>query len=191
MKKMPCLFVREFHGRNSFTITQEVTSGCEWVIRGEGSASRKWDGTAAMVMDAELYARYDAKAGKTPPPGAIPCCPEPDSVTGHWPHWVLATRPEDKWIREAAEFTSKAMGPLPNGTYEACGPKISKSETFAHHILLPHGGQQIHNCPRTFEGLRDFLGEYDGEGIVFANTDGAMCKIRRDDFGFDWPRKAQ
>ena len=51
MKKMPCLFVRQFHGRDHATLTEEVTPGCEWVLAGEGTASRKWDGTACMVRD--------------------------------------------------------------------------------------------------------------------------------------------
>lgn len=81
MKKMPCLFQRTFHGHDSATLLREVTPGCEWVLAGEGVASRKWDGTACMVKDGALYKRYDAKRGKTPPPGAIPCG-DPDPVTG-------------------------------------------------------------------------------------------------------------
>ncbi len=59
MKKMPCLFRRTFHGHDSATLLREVTPGCEWVLAGEGIASRKWDGTACMVKDGVLYKRYD------------------------------------------------------------------------------------------------------------------------------------
>lgn len=61
MIKMPCLFVREFHGRDSFTITEQVTPGCEWVLAGEGVATRKRDGTACLFSRGILWKRYDAK----------------------------------------------------------------------------------------------------------------------------------
>lgn len=130
MKKIPCLFVREFasttisderyvvggtgaagfvkgHARTETTvdrITSAVTPGCEWVLGHEGIATRKRDGTACAIIDGKFYKRYDCKRGKTPPVGAIPC-QEPDPVTGHWPHWVLVGNgPEDKWFREAMEL---------------------------------------------------------------------------------------
>lgn len=89
MRKMPCLFERDFTDKRRPVLLRAVTLGCEWVLNGEGIASIKRDGTACAVIDGALYARFDAKRGKTPPPGAIPCDPEPDPVTGHWPHWVL------------------------------------------------------------------------------------------------------
>jgi len=58
MKKIPSLFVRDyemdkpFDGipvKGCFLATYEVTPGCEWVLNGEGVATRKWDGTAIMV----------------------------------------------------------------------------------------------------------------------------------------------
>src|SRR5262245_46364429 len=105
MIKMPCLFIREFSGRNSFVITEQVTPGCEWVLAGEGSASRKRDGTACFFKGGQLWKRYDAKKDKKtgeykpPPAGAIPCA-EPDSVTGHWPHWAPLME-HDYWHLEA------------------------------------------------------------------------------------------
>ena len=115
MRKMPCLFVREFHDPSRATITREVTPGCEWVLTGEGSASRKWDGSACAVIDRLLYKRYDAKKDRTtgayklPPRGAIPC-DAPDPMTGHWPHWVLVdnSNPADKYHTEALV---SALGP--------------------------------------------------------------------------------
>lgn len=190
MKKMPCLFVREFRGRN-FTITPWVTPGCEWVLAGEGVATRKWDGTAVLVKDSRLFARYDAKKGKTPPAGAIPCTAEPDPVTGHWPHWVEASRPQDCWIREAyASAAERLGGNVPDGTYEAVGPNIgSNADRVARHMLMQHGDMTV-DLPasaRTFGALRAWLEMAPWEGIVFHHPDGRMAKIRRDDFGFPWP----
>jgi hypothetical protein len=198
MKKIPCLFVRDFTDRRHPVITEVVTPGCEWVIAGEGIATRKWDGAACAIIGGKLYARYDAKNGKAPPEGAIPC-DDPDPVTGHWPHWIPATRPEDRWIREAV---CQRGGPdglasaLPDGTYEALGPKINGNhERFiVQHHLIRHGeeGDRFQTIgregvPRTFQGLRDYLQVNVIEGIVFHHPDSRMAKIRRDDFGFDWP----
>lgn len=186
MKKIPCLFVREFHGDGTFTITEQVTSGCEWVLAGKGIATRKWDGTAVLIQGGKLFARYDAKKGKVPPAGAIPCTEAPDPVTSHWPHWVEAIREQDKWIREAHRFTA-AMDPCPDGTYEAVGPKIgANAERLESHLLMRHG-EALVACPRDFAGLRSFLLQATLEGIVFHHPDGRMAKLRRDDFGFPWP----
>jgi hypothetical protein len=192
---MPCLFVRNFASNHRFTITPEVEKGCEWVLAGEGIATAKYDGTACAIFDGKLYARYDAKKGKAPPPGAIPCEPEADPVTGHWPHWVIADRPQDRWIREAW-----ANCPLLNvhATFEAIGPKINGNpHRWREHTLIRHGGHVLvpgdpHRFPpgppRDFDGLRAWLGdECPFEGVVFHHPDGRMAKIRRDDFGFPWP----
>lgn len=183
MKKIPCLFVREFEGNRIARITEVVTPGCEWVTSGEGVASRKRDGTACAVLGGRIYARYDAKAGKSPPPGAVPCTEAPDAVTGHWPHWVLVEdQPQFRWHREAVHR------PLEDGTYELCGPKVQGNpEGFPMHILLRHGAERLPDAPRDFVGLRAFLETSVLEGIVFRHEDGRMAKIRRDDFGFKWP----
>ena len=54
-------------------------------------------------------------------------------------------------------------------------------------FLELHGRIKINDCPRTFDGIREWLRVHEVEGIVFKNEDGAMCKIKRRDFGFRWP----
>ncbi len=93
MQKIISLFQRNYDGDR--LVRDEVVPGAEWVIAGEGVATRKWDGTAVLVRDGRLFARYDAKRGKTPPAG-WEAAQEPDPVTGHWPGWIEATRPEDR-----------------------------------------------------------------------------------------------
>ncbi len=192
MKKMPCLFQREFHGRNSATLLQTVTPGCEWVLAGEGVASRKRDGTACCVKDGQLFKRYDAKKDRKtgeyrmPPAGAIPC-DDPDPVTGHWPHWTT-TGEHDYWHAEAWARQGSTLEP---GTYELCGPKISANpERFEVHTFVRHGGEQC-TPPRSFDGLLDYLCREPWEGIVFAHPDGRFAKIRRADYGLEWPVAAQ
>lgn len=193
MKKIPCVFVREFPSPREVIITREVTPGCEWVIAGEGVASRKWDGTAVLIRDGKAFARYDAKRGKTPPPNFEPCC-DHDPVTGHWPGWVPADGPESKWIREAyANFKATFYGVVPpDGTYEACGPKINgNNEGLDGHALLRHGNIGADTFGRDFDSIRESLVGAAIEGIVFHHPDGRMAKIRRVDFGLPWPVRGE
>jgi hypothetical protein len=192
MIKMPCLFVRVFHGRDSFTLTEEVTPGCEWVLAGEGSGSIKRDGTACLFKEDQLWKRYDAKkdrktgAYKPPPEGAIPCS-DPDPVTGHWPHWA-PLGPHDYWHAEA--FAQQASELVDGATYELCGPKLQGNpERLQRHMLIRHGAERFVVPPEllTFTGLQASLKCLGHEGIVFAHPDGRFAKIRRADFGLPWP----
>jgi hypothetical protein len=40
---------------------------------------------------------------------------------------------------------------------------------------------------RTFEGIRKWLQEHEEEGIVFWLDGEPRCKIKRTDFGLEWP----
>lgn len=198
MKKMPCLFRRSFYDDRKFVITEEVTPGCEWVLAGEGVATRKWDGTACAVIDGLFYKRYDAKKDRKtgeyrlPPEGAIPC-DVPDPTTGHWPHWVrVGTGPEDKHHREALDLVLREAPGRPfrfrDGTYELCGPPINGNHEKLGELRLFRHGAVVCNLPdRSLAGLREYLAGAAIEGFVFHHPDGRMCKIRRHDFGFDWP----
>jgi hypothetical protein len=186
MKKMPCLFQRDFTDQRNPQILRTVTPGCEWVLAGEGVATRKWDGTACMVKDGRLFARLDCKHGKVPPANAVPCC-EPDPLTGHWPHWIsVDEQPHLKWHREAWASTLEARDGLPpeDGTYECCGPKLqTNAESLTAHVLIRHGCESYPDFPRTFDGIREALAAMDIEGVVFHRGNGEMCKIRKGDFG--------
>ncbi len=196
MRKIPCLFQRDFSNPRAPVLLREVTPGCEWVLDGLGTASTKWDGTACAVINGELYARYDAKRDKrgvmkTPPEGAIPCTDAPDEVTGHWPHWVkVGDNPQHKWHAAAWKRNSH----LVDGTYELCGPHFSANpHGFPEDTFVRHGWSQgdMSDVPRDFDGLETFLRHFLYEGIVYLHQDGVTrCKIRRDDFGFPWPLKA-
>ncbi len=191
MRKIPSLFQRSdaAQGKQSLCVDR-VTPGCEWALdpNEQVTISRKWDGTACLVMNGHLYARYDAKEGKPAPKDGIPC-QEPDPVTGHWPHWVPARRPEDRYIREAFEN----VRPVPDGTYEALGPKINgNNEGLLTHILVRHGEAIAnHIADLSFEGVRQTLVFYPWEGLVFRHADGRKCKAKRKDFGITWPLRGQ
>lgn len=194
MIKMPCLFVREFHGRDSFTMMNVVTEGCEWVLAGEGVPSWKRDGTACLWKDLALWKRYDAKKDrktgeyKAPPAGSFPCS-DPDPITGHWPHWA-PLGPHDYWHKEAADAQEFLL--IEGQTYELCGPKLQGNpERFDRHVLIAHGEERLDGVPRTFDGLRWFFEDNPIEGVVFAHPDGRYAKIRRADYGMPWPAAPQ
>lgn len=187
MKKIPTLFRRTFDAQHHKHVTDEVTPGLEWVTEGRGVATVKFDGTCCALIGGRFYRRYDAKKGKTPPDGAIPCC-DPDPVTGHWPHWLECDfrNTADNW--HFAAFYNAGGFNLKDGTYEAVGPHFqSNPYALTHDTLIRHGSEVVRDCPRTFKGLRAYLETHAIEGIVFWLDGEPMCKIKRSDFGFPWP----
>ena len=194
MKKIPTLFERVYKDHKVVGISNVLTDpSLHWVLDGEGEATLKIDGTCCAIINGKFYRRYDAKHGKKPPEGAIPCC-DPDPVTGHWPHWlpVTADDPAARWHIEALKETEASEGePLEDGTYEAIGPHFQGNPyNLEVDMLVRHGLVRL-NVDRSFEGLRDFLKENELEGIVFWKDGEPKCKIKRSDFGFEWPVKGR
>lgn len=179
MKKIITLFQRNYDGDR--LVRDEIVPGAEWVVAGEGIATRKFDGTCCMIQGGVLYKRYDVKNGKAPPAGFVPA-QDPDAETGHWPGWVaVGPGPDDRWHREAV-----LVSVPPDGTYELVGPKVQGNrENFPSHILVPHGAEILEGVPRDFQGLKEFLGTHDFEGIVWHRDNGDMVKIKGRDFGIN------
>jgi hypothetical protein len=175
MKKIISLFVRDYDGNR--LVRDEIVSGAEWVIHGDGVATRKYDGTCCMVKDGKLYKRYDVKNGRVAPSNFIPA-QDPDKVTGHWPGWVpVGAGNEDKWHREAFK------GNETDGTYELCGPQVQGNpEGFETHVLIQHGKTILEDAPRSYEGIKTYLESKNIEGIVWHHNDGRMVKIKKKDF---------
>lgn len=187
MKKIPTLFKREFYNHKVIDVLPEVTPGCEWVLNGEGVATEKIDGSCCAIINGVFYKRYDAKKGKKPPEGAIPCQEAPDPVTGHFPHWVKVdfNDPADKWFVNA--FNNTPIRGLHNGTCEAIGVHFQGNHYgLSDDILEPHGAKILKDVPRDFDSIRHYLQCNYIEGIVFHRGNGEMCKIKRFDFGFPW-----
>lgn len=179
MKKISTLFKKD--PADLGRVINEVDPENEWALT-EGVPYRKWDGSACIIINGELYKRYDAKHGKAAPEGAIPCC-DPDPITGHHPHWLKCDRnkKEDQYFLEA--FDCHVYG-LKECTYELCGPKVNgNKEKFLDHVLIRHKSTEYDLPNRTFDALKEFLTEVDIEGLVFHHPDGRMCKIRKSDFG--------
>lgn len=187
MKKIPSLFKRDYEGTRQ--VYDEVVPGCEWVLAGEGAATIKYDGTACMVRAGQLFKRFDRKRGKDAPPDWEPCEAAPDEQTGHWPGWVPVdpANPADRW------YASVSFIPNKDGTYELVGPKVQGNPYgLGEHELWEHGEvYQLDDppvdSPRTFVAIREWLKTAGIEGIVWHHTDGRMAKIKRRDFGYEWP----
>lgn len=177
MKKIISLFQRDY-GSGERLVRNEIVPGAEWVVAGEGVATRKWDGTCCMMRHGLLFKRYDAKHGKTPPEGFL-SAQDPDPKTGHWPGWLAVRNAPEDWMHNKAVRIC-----LPDGTYELVGPKINGNpDGFADYYLMPHGLVTLPHAPRDFDGLKAFLSMTDIEGIVWHHPDGRMVKIKGKDFG--------
>ena len=179
MQKIISLFKRECE--ETRLVYDSVVPDAEWVIDGEGTATRKWDGTSCLVRDGSLYKRYTLRQGKTASKGY-------ESATdmdarGKQEGWVPVDidNPNDQYHVEAFDWV---MGALDNGTYELVGAEVQGGiEGFSRHVLLRHGLDLVDDAPRTFDALRDFLDSGGIEGIVWHHLDGRMVKIKAKDFG--------
>jgi hypothetical protein len=197
MKKITTLFARNME--TDRRVRDEIAPGAEWVANGEGVPTIKVDGVCTLVRDGQLYRRFTEQApgymvggGKTRKPqthSMFEPTSDLDPNTGKREGWIpVGDGPEDQYLRAAfADFSTKMGSTLAGfeGTCEFLGPKSQGNvESVPAHILLPHAWcEPIPDAPRTFEALRDYLGERDIEGIVWHHPDGRMVKIKGKDFG--------
>jgi hypothetical protein len=110
MRKIPTLFKRDENDRKH--VTRDVNPECQWVIDGEGVATRKYDGTCCLVQNGQFFKRYELRHKKVMgewDDAAHPSTPtgwikadEIDPLTGKQPGWApVGEGPEDKYHREA------------------------------------------------------------------------------------------
>lgn len=178
MRKIPTIFRR--NPENMSKILNEPHPDCLWVFKGEGVATRKYDGTCVLIDEGEYYKRREVKPGKSIPNDFIPV--ETDEKTGKIVGWVPVgfDAKEDRWHVEAFKEG------MPNGTYELVGPKIQGNPEKADtHRLIKHSdATPFYDVPRDFKGIANWLVDRDVEGIVFHHPDGRRGKIKKRDFGF-------
>lgn len=160
MQHIPSLFVKDVDG----LATREVRRECRWVQRGEGVATRLWDGEPVLLRAGGVFRlRRDVEPREW--------VPVPDGPGG------------DEY--RAAVPTARRG----DGTYELVRPD-GNEVGFSAPFLVPHGRVWL-NTPRDFDGLRAFLDANEYEGIVWWHADGRMAKVKRVHFGLprlnpDW-----
>jgi hypothetical protein len=182
MQKIISLFKRDYEGNRQ--VYDEVVDGAEWVLKGEGIPTQKFDGTCCLVQDGKLFKRYEVKRGKTAPANFMPAN-DVDVNTGKQQGWLPITNdPQDKYHAMAWDGYERC-GVLPSdGTYELLGPKVQGNpEALRSYELIRHGSIPLADCPRTFSEIKDWLRDMDIEGIVWHHPDGRMVKIKKKDFG--------
>ena len=190
MKKIPLYFLRGSDGR----ALKKVAHGMEDIESGAGVATEKVDGSACAIIEGRYYKRYDAntKRGRKPPLGGIPCQPEPDPHTGHWPFWVLVDerKREDQWFVNAYKNTPWCRK---DGTYEAVGKHFNGNPYgLDDDFMETHGRIEIKDFPRTYDLIKEYFEAHDSiEGVVFWVDGKPKAKIRRKDFGLPWPAKGK
>ena len=184
MKKIPTLFQRDPEDRAH--VIDAVNPGCEWVLKGEGTPTVKWDGTCVMFdTDGRWWARREVKPGKNPPENWVEV--EADSVTGKRMGWEPIEQ------SSFAKFHAEALTiadpwELKVHTYELVGPKINGNpHGFSDHVLLGHGwSTYCFDLPLTYKELREELlyikEQFAYEGIVWHHPDGRRAKLKARDF---------
>ena len=180
MQKILTLFARDWGGERRYVLP-EVTPGCEWVIRGEGIPTRKYDGTCVMFDGEQWWARREVKEGKPPPPRFAQI--QHDDETGKTVGWEpIRQSAFAKWHSDALDREARAS--WVTGTYELIGPKVNGNpESATFHQLIRHAdAQELPDAPRDFGALAEWLHAHDYEGIVWHGPEGRFAKIKKRDF---------
>ena len=179
MKKIPTLFNRDFENDPRY-VTKYINPVAQWVIDGEGVATRKYDGTCCAIIDGVFYKRYEVKRGGSEPWGFV--LADEDKTTGKKQGWVeVGNGNENKYHREAYEKLEDKS----DGTFELVGPKVQGNpENYQNHTLVRHSEAETLDAPRTYAEIKDYLKDKDIEGIVWHHEDGRMVKIKKRDFNY-------
>ncbi len=173
MRKIKTLYRRDPDDMRH-VIVGDVTPGCEWALTGQGTPTRKYDGTCVMLDNAgEWWARREVKPGKAKPPNFIAV--EHDETTGKTVGWEPITQSSfAKFHAEAVEDVDFWSA----GTYELIGPKINGNpEGVRAHLLIQHSAADI--VPGdSVDDVIAFCREQGWEGVVWHGPDGGMAKLK-------------
>src|SRR6478609_6402988 len=209
MQKIPTVFLRDENDMRRLTHT--VHPACQWVIDGEGTATRKYDGTCGMLDErGHWWMRREVKPGKPIPEKFVEV--NHDKATGKLMGWVpsdpqgyghpmidalditgvakdLALSGAPGAFKDVMREASKDLAP---GTYELIGPKINGNpENCERHQLIPHKQalvleNDLYKPPYSFEALQHFVlwavTDLGFEGVVWHHKDGRMAKLKGRDY---------
>lgn len=188
MRKIPTLFKRD--PEDMKRVLPEVHPDCQWVLDGEGVATRKYDGTCVMLDDGgNWWARREVRPGRRVPEGYVPV--ETDEATGKTVGWEPIY--QSGWVKfwdEAWDQQRQTGEQVHTGTYELVGPKVNGNpEHFPEHRLIRHATAEVFaevaSTALDFDTCRRVvldLGQHGIEGIVWHHPDGRMAKLKVRDF---------
>lgn len=187
MNKIPTVFTRDPEDQSR--LTREVHPDCQWVLDGEGTATRKYDGTCVMLdIGGSWLARREVKAGKAEPDNYRVV--ERDPITGKSVGWEPIG--QSGWAKWHAEALARAEGTivLHPGTYELVGPKVNGNpEDVEAHTLVRHAEAEtlpVTGAPRDYDAIKALVlglaADYGWEGVVYHHDDGRMAKIKARDY---------
>jgi hypothetical protein len=187
MNKIPTVFLRDPDDMKR--VLPEVHPECRWVLDGEGTATRKYDGTCVMLDDAgKWWARREVKPGKAAPANYVPISTDPN--TGKTMGWEPVEQSAfAKFHAQALGSHAAHFGPydFEPGTYELIGVKVNGNperidDDFGHQLMC-HDRAEALDAPRDYAGLRTWLLDHpEYEGIVWHHADGRMAKLKVRDF---------
>ncbi|HLL69079.1 MAG TPA: hypothetical protein VK453_25690 [Micromonosporaceae bacterium] len=187
MQKIPTVFVRDDNDRRY--VTDQVNPACQWVLDGEGVATRKYDGTCVMFDGREWWARREVKPGKVAPENYVPL--GTDEVTGKTMGWEpIEQSSYAKYHAEALNHFGPAGWNWTPGTYELVGPRVNGNpERVEQHTMQLHAWADVLDrggAARSFDAIKGAVlaaARAGGlEGIVYHHPDGRMAKIKARDF---------
>lgn len=164
--------------------------------------------------------KFDKKKNKwKEAPKDFEPCQDPDPITKHQPGWIPVRyetkqeKRENRWFKMAWDlaidkietnsnnfdlFYDNIPNPIEeDGTYELCGIPINGNpERLNGLYFIKHGINKLNIygfvCSEDlYDSIKRFLSEREIEGIVWHHEDGRMAKIKRIDFGLEWPIKIE
>jgi len=148
MKKIPSLFKRDYEGTR--LVYDEIVPGTEWVLAGEGVATRKIDGTSCLMRGVALYKRYDARAGKGPPAGFEPA----QEARHHCLSCFCEVQHPRKGAGDAAQNAGSAQG-----ISQRVSPQEDRDRPITPSSRERLAGQAPSHVPAVPSGLHGAQGE--------------------------------
>lgn len=186
MNKIPTMYKRD--PEDMKRVLPEMHPDCVWVADGQGTATRKYDGTCVMLDEqGQWWARREVKPGKDAPANFVKV--NFDEVTGKTMGWEPIAQSSFASFHEDALRVNVGHTWYP-GTYELVGPKINGNpeNTERHDLRMHQLAEQVdmQDVVRDFDTLRqlviDLHENHGWEGIVFHHPDGRMAKLKYRDF---------
>lgn len=199
MRRIPDLYRRDPADRRF--VTDAVEPGSEWVLAGEGTATRQYDGYCVLfdpllgvnglgvpiARTPELQGWWRrvtiGRQGINRPTDLVPL--QVDADRDHLIGWEPADAAP--WARHLAVAVAALTDGPRVGTHELIGPAINRNpERVPRPTLIAHADADVVDAPREYEALRAWLAAQSYKGVVWhwQQPDGTvrMVKARRRDF---------